>query len=160
MIDVDLDGKHFQEMHVDGGVIEVVETAFVISLKNPWCGDLPRQQIKHACDSILRTSAPTRTVGVRIGSCFRHRLKTLQMQDLLSTDNHGGDSERAHLVAVALGDVHPAQRLRSKTAAAQPLDGLPLGFPGWTISRRPHPVFACYRFPTLASQPGPWPRRS
>jgi hypothetical protein len=48
MIDVDLDGKHFQEMHVDGGVIEVVETAFDISLKNPWRGDLPRA-------SLLRT---------------------------------------------------------------------------------------------------------
>src|ERR1022692_422637 len=53
------------------------------------------------------------------------------MQGLLSTVNHGGDSQRAHLrIATALGDVHPAQWLRSKTAATQPLNGLPLGFRG------------------------------
>jgi hypothetical protein len=42
-----------------------------------------------------------------------------------------GIPKGAHLrMAAALGDVHPAQRLRSKTAAAQPLNGLPLGSRG------------------------------
>src|ERR1019366_8901361 len=53
------------------------------------------------------------------------------MQGLLCTVNHDGDSQWALLRgAAALGDVHPAQRLRSKTATVQPLDGAPLGFRG------------------------------
>src|SRR5450759_502509 len=112
-------------------VAEIVETAFNVAFENPWRGRVPRQQIKHSRDCILRTPAPTETVGVGIGLCFRDRLQALQMQSLLCTVNHDGDSQWALLrCAAALGDVHPAQRLRSKTATVQPLDGAPLGFRG------------------------------
>src|SRR5882724_8564835 len=53
------------------------------------------------------------------------------MQGLLRAVNHDWDSQWALLrSAAALGDVHPAQRLLSKTATVQPLDGAPFGFRG------------------------------
>src|SRR5882724_1965278 len=110
---------------------KIVETAFDVAFQNPRCGSLPCQKIKHTSDRILRAPIPAETVGMGIGLCFRHWLQTLQMQGLLSTVYHDGDSQWTLLRrAAALGDVHPAQRLRSKTTTVQPLDGVPLGFRG------------------------------
>lgn len=118
-------------MALEPSVPEIVEAAFDIALENPCCRALPSQQIERAGDGVLCASTPTKTIGVRIGPRFSHRLQTLQMQSLLSPIHHGGDSQWAYLrKATALGDVHPAQWLRSKTGAAQPLDGLPLSFRG------------------------------
>jgi hypothetical protein len=79
-------------MTFEPSMFEVIKTTLYIAFQDPLRGDLPRQQMEHVRDGILRAPAPAKAIGVRIGLCFRHRLQSLQMQCLLSSVYHDWNS--------------------------------------------------------------------
>jgi hypothetical protein len=65
----------------------------------------------------------SKAVGVAIGQCFRDRIQTEQVQCLHGPIPHRGDPEWTAL-AVAFGNVHPAERLRLITVPSQRAESL------------------------------------
>ena len=54
----------------------------------------------------------TKPIRVRVSSGFQHGIECQQMQCLVTSIFHGGDSERPHRFAVRFQYVNPSERLR------------------------------------------------
>src|SRR3954451_6211883 len=69
---------------------------------------------------------PPKAIGMAIGLGFRDGIEAEQVECLHGPVGHRGNPEAASL-AVALGDVHPAERPRSVTVPAQGAESGRLG---------------------------------
>ena len=78
-----------------------------------------RQCFEALFDRIGAGPLLTKPIGVFVSSGFHHGVERKQMQCLLRSILHGGNSERAHRFAVRLWDVDTSQGLRLITPALQ-----------------------------------------
>src|SRR3974377_668784 len=88
-----------------------VEAAFNVTLKNPLrvCAS---QCKKALCHRIGAGPLQTDPVGVSIRFGFHPGIECKQIQGLLRSIDHGGNSERAHRLAVRFRNIHTSEGLR------------------------------------------------
>src|SRR5262249_24236097 len=79
------------------------------------------------CQRIRTAAFPSKAIGMAVGAGFRDGIEPEQVKSLHGPISHGGNPEATPL-AVALGDVHPAERLRSITVPTQGAESARLGF--------------------------------
>src|SRR5215471_432167 len=97
---------------------DFIKASFDITFKNPF-GTVPMTQQGMGLSHRISTAAfPPKAIGVAVGLRFRDGIEAEQVESLHGSIGHGGNPEAAPL-AVALGDVHPAERLRSVTVPTQ-----------------------------------------
>ena len=99
---------------------------FDITLEDPFRTVAMAQHDMSLCQSIRTTTLPSKAIGMAVGLRFRDGIEAEQVQGLHGPIGHDGNPEAAPL-AVALGDVHPAERSRSVTVPAQGAEGGRLG---------------------------------
>src|SRR5882724_11810687 len=107
-----------------------VETGFDVALENPlrvWSG----QCVETLFDRIGAGPLLTKPVGVVVSSGFLHRIECQQMQCLLGSIFHSGNSERAHRFAIRFRDVNASERLRLIAPTLECMYGLYLLF--WCV---------------------------
>src|SRR3954465_10545347 len=93
---------------------DLLKASFDIALENP-LGTVPMAQHDMSLRHRIGTAAfPPKAIGVAVGVGFRDGIETEQVECLRGPVGHRGDPETASL-AVALGNGHPAERLRSIT---------------------------------------------
>jgi hypothetical protein len=97
---------------------DLIKASFDVPLENPlWT--VPMAQHDMSLRHRIRTAAfPPKAIGVAVGVRFRDGIETEQVECLYGSVGHRGNPETAPL-AVALGKVHPAERLRSITVPTQ-----------------------------------------
>src|SRR5260370_1481481 len=78
-------------------------------------------------DRISTAAFPPKAIGVAVGLRFRDGIETEQVETLHSSISHGGNPEAATL-AVAFGNVYPAERLRLITVPTQGVESRRLRF--------------------------------
>ena len=106
---------------------DFIKASFDITFENPF-GIVPMtQQVMGLSHRISTAAFPPKAVGVAVGSRFRDGIEAEQVEGLHGSIGHGGNPEAASL-AVALGNVHPAERLRSVTVPTQGAESGRLGF--------------------------------
>src|SRR5262249_15460362 len=95
-----------------------IKASFDITLENP-LGAVPMtQQDVSLCQGISTAPLPPKAIGMAVGVRFRNGVETEQVESLHGSIRHGGNPETSPF-SVALGDVDPAERLRSITVPAQ-----------------------------------------
>src|SRR5262245_65269412 len=95
-----------------------IKAGFDITFENPF-GIVPMtQQIMGLGHGISTAALPPKAIGMAVGLRFRDGIEAEQVEGLPGSIGHGGDPEAAPF-AVALGDVHPAERSRSITVPTQ-----------------------------------------
>src|SRR5947209_1231810 len=105
---------------------DFIKASFDVALKNPY-GTAP--MVQHDMSLLHRISTatlPPKAIGVAVGVRFRDGIETEQVESLHRSIRHGGNPEAASL-AVALGNGHPAERLRSITVPTQGAESGRLG---------------------------------
>src|SRR5262249_32106879 len=106
-----------------------IQAGFDIAFENPF-GIVPMTQQVMGLSHRIGTAALTpKAIGVAVGLRFRDGIEAEQVQGLHGSIGHGGNPEASPLI-VALGDVHPAERLRSITVPAQGAESGRLGLRG------------------------------
>jgi hypothetical protein len=88
-----------------------VETGFDVPLENPlrvWFG----QYLETLFNRVGAGPLLTKPVGVMVGSGFHHGIECKQMQGLLGSIFHSGNSEGAHRFAIRFRNVNASERLR------------------------------------------------
>jgi hypothetical protein len=105
---------------------DLIKASLDIALENP-SGAVPMAQHDMGLCHRIRTAAlPPEAIGMAVGVGFRDGIEPEQVECLHGPVGHRGDPEAAPL-AVALGDVHPAERSRSITVPTQGAEGGRLG---------------------------------
>src|SRR5271154_4135305 len=79
------------------------------------------------CQRISTAAFPPKAIGMAVGLRFRDGVETQQVECLHGPIGHRGNPETTPL-AVALGNVHPAERLRLITVPTQGAESGRLGF--------------------------------
>ena len=79
------------------------------------------------CQGIGTAAFPPKAIGMAVGLGFRDGIEAEQVECLHGPIGHRGNPEAASL-AVALGNVHPAERLRLITVPTQGAESGRLGF--------------------------------
>src|ERR1700722_16262438 len=95
-----------------------VETGLDVALENPlWIW------LDQYCETLFNRIGTrpllAKPVRVFVSSGFQHGIECQQMQCLMASIFHGGDSERPHRFAVRFRDVNPSERLRLIASALQ-----------------------------------------
>ncbi len=85
------------------------------------------QQGMDLMEGIGTAAFPPKAIRMAVGLRFSDGIETEQVECLHGSIGHRGNPETAPL-AVALGNVHPAERLRSVTVPTQGAESGPLGF--------------------------------
>src|SRR5262245_17527331 len=122
-----------QYLSVHGGmcqepfVADLIKAGFDISLKNPFRTVPMAQHDVSLCHRIRTAAFPPKAIGMTVGAGFRDGIEPEQVESLHGPIGHGGNPEATPL-AIALGDVHPAERLRSRTVPTQGGESGRLGF--------------------------------
>src|SRR6516165_6445079 len=105
---------------------DFIKASSDITFENPF-GTVPMTQQGLGLSHGISTAAfPPKAIGVAIGLRFRDGIEAEQVESLHGSIGHGGNPE-ASPFAVALGDVHPAERLRSITVPTQGAESGRLG---------------------------------
>src|SRR3954452_23303033 len=104
-----------------------IKSRFYVPFENPF-GTVPMTQHEMSlCQSIGAAAFSPKAIGVAVGARFRDGIETEQVECLRGSIGHRGNPE-ATSFAVALGNVHPAERLRSITVPTQGAERGRLGF--------------------------------
>ncbi len=85
------------------------------------------QQVMDLFQGIGTAALPPKAMGMAVGLRFRDGIETQQVECLHGPVGHCGNPE-ATPFAVALGNVHPAERLRLVTVPTQGAESSRLGF--------------------------------
>src|SRR6516165_12150239 len=108
---------------------DLIKARFYVPLENPF-RTVPMTKHKMSlCQSIGTAAFPPKAIGVAVGARLRDGIKTEQVECLRGSVGHRGNPEAASF-AVALGDIHPAERLRLITVPTQGIESGRLGFRG------------------------------
>src|ERR1700722_2947844 len=104
-----------------------IKASFDVPFENPlWT--VPMAQQEMSLRQRIGTAAfPPKAIGMAVGLRFRDGVETKQVECLHGPIGHRGNPETA-LFAVALGNVHPAERLRLVTVPTQGAESGRLGF--------------------------------
>ena len=105
---------------------DIIKACFDITFENPFGTGSMTQQDMGLSHRISTATFPPKTIGVAVGLRFRDGVEAEQVQSLHGSIGHGGNPETS-LFAVALGNVHPAERLRLVTVPAQGAESGRLG---------------------------------
>jgi hypothetical protein len=97
---------------------DFIKASFDITLENPFWTVPMTQQDMGLSHRVSTATFPPKAIGMAVGLRLRNGIETEQMKCLHGSIAHGGNPETAPL-AVVLGDVHPAERLRSITVPTQ-----------------------------------------
>src|SRR4051794_35714237 len=103
-----------------------IKASFDVPFEDPF-GTVPMAEQKmNLCQGIGTAAFPPKAIGMAVGLGFRDGVEAEQVECLHGPIGHRGDPEAASL-AIALGDVHPAERLRSITVPTQGAESGRLG---------------------------------
>ena len=91
-----------------------IKASFDVPFEDPLWTVPMTQQDMDLFQGIGTTAFPPKAIGMAVGLGFRDGIEAEQVESLHGSIGHGGNPE-ASPFAVALGDVHPAERLRSMT---------------------------------------------
>ena len=97
---------------------DFIKACFDIAFENPFGTVSMTQQDMGLSHRIRTATFPPKAIGVAVGLRFRDGIEAEQVESLHGSIGHGGNPETAPL-AVALGNGHPAERLRLVTVPAQ-----------------------------------------
>ena len=104
-----------------------IKASFDVPLENPlWTVSIADQDT-NLVESVRTAAFQSKAIGVAVGLGFRDGIEAEQVQGLHGSIGHGRNPETAQL-AVALGNVHPAERLRLVTVPTQGAESGRLGF--------------------------------
>ena len=90
---------------------DVVKTPLDVSFQNPNRGFAFVQIGEALFNGVMRSSANTEPIGVRVSGGFGNRLQGIAVERLHCAVFHGGDAQGT-LFPVFLGNIHPPERLR------------------------------------------------
>src|SRR6516225_5414989 len=105
---------------------DIIKACFDIAFENPFGTVSMTQQDMGLSHRISTATFPPKAIGVAVGLRFCDGIEAEQVESLHGSIGHGGNPE-ASPFAVALGDVHPAERLRSITVPTQGAESGRLG---------------------------------
>jgi site-specific DNA recombinase len=107
-------------------VADAIKASFDVPFEDPsWTLPMAQQEMGLSQRIGAATFAP-KAIGMAVGVGFRDGIEPEQVECLHGAIGHGGNPE-APQFAVALGDVHPAERLRSVTVPSQGAESGRLG---------------------------------
>src|SRR5215469_3456090 len=107
-----------------------VETGFDVTLENPlriWFG----QRVEALFHRIGEGPLLAKPIGVVVSSGFQYGIEGQQVQCLLGSIVHSGNSERAHRFAIRFRNVNASERLRLIASSFKCMYGLYLLF--WCV---------------------------
>jgi hypothetical protein len=93
-----------------------VKASFDVPFEDPFGAVTIAQEEMTLLQGIGTAAFQSKAIGMAVGQGFRDGVESEQVECLHGPVAHRGDPEAA--IAVALGDVHPAERLRSVTVPA------------------------------------------
>src|SRR3954454_17476976 len=108
-------------------VANLIKASFDVPFENPFWTMPVAQQEMSLSQCIGTAEFASKAVGMAVGVRFRAGIESEQVKCLHGAIGHGGNPETTHF-AVALGNVHPAERLRLITVPTQGAEGGRLGF--------------------------------
>src|SRR4051794_39349347 len=104
-----------------------IKASFDVPFEDPLWAVSMAQHAMGLGQGVGTAAFPSKAIGMAIGLRFRDGIEAEQVECLHGSVGHRGNPEAASL-AVALGDVHPAERLRSVTVPTQSAESGRLGF--------------------------------
>jgi hypothetical protein len=105
---------------------DFIKARFDVPFENPFGTVAVAQQVMGLGHRIRTAAFPPKAIGVAVGLRLRDGIETKQVESLHGSIGHGGNP-KATSFAVALGDVHPAERSRSITVPPQGAESGQLG---------------------------------
>ena len=105
---------------------DLIKASFDVPFENPLWTVPMTQQDMGLSQGIGTATFPPKAIGMAVGLRFRDGIEAEQVEGLHGSIGHRGNPEAAPF-AVALGDVHPAERLRSITVPTQGAESGRLG---------------------------------
>src|SRR5208337_2491571 len=111
-------------------VADAIKASFDVPFENP--GRAPflavaPQSEKTVLQGIRTATFQPKTIGMVVGQGFRDGIQTQQVERLQSAIAHRRNPQGT-LLAIAFGNVHPAERLRLVTVPTQGAESSRLGF--------------------------------
>src|SRR5437764_13117369 len=97
---------------------DLIKASFDIPFENPLRTVPITQQNMGLCEGIGTAALQAKAIRMAVGLGFRDGIEAQQVEGLHGSIGHGRNSQTAAF-AVAFGNVHPAERLRSITVPTQ-----------------------------------------
>src|SRR5262249_32604186 len=115
-----------EDMVHQPSMADAIKAGFDVSFKDPIGTVGTLKDLVTLVQGIRTAPLQPKAIGVAVGLGFRDGIEAEQVEGLHGSVGHRGNAERSPF-AVALGNVHPAERLRPIAVPAQGAEGSRLG---------------------------------